>query len=226
MPHVQTPNNAFINSNAGTFSEDVIVSAKLGGSSEENKGGFEEIDIANSSLGLNYIICTKGNYGGRPGILGEIMIYAGFATNRISSFTTCEGQFLSISSNQSLYSLVGISYGGNGITEFNLPLLKNRIPLCISKFEEVGQSSGANKIRLSKENLPEHSHNVKLAANQFGDGMKLDVNDGVLNRNAGLYSSKESENAFLGGIKENTFEGNEIDIRNPFLSVNYLICKD
>ncbi|AWV98728.1 phage tail protein [Arcticibacterium luteifluviistationis] len=228
-PHTQLPNNAFINSNAGTFSEEISSLATLGGISQEDKGSYEDIDVTNPSLGLNYIICTQGIFpsagsnGGGEGVLGEIILFAGFRA-RFSNYILCSGQKISISSNQALFSLLGTSYGGNGSSNFDLPDLRNKIPLCVSKLVEVGKSGGANTIKLTSENLPAHNHNVQLAANHGADGRRVNISDSILNKDAGMFSTKETENTYLAGIKEHEFVGQEIDIRNPFLGINYLIC--
>jgi len=226
-PHIQIPNNTFINSNAGSFSSEVTLSAKLGGISQENKGGSEDIDITNTSLGLNYIICVNGVFpGGIKGTLGEIRLFAGFDANPLTYFYSCYGQSLPISLNQSLFSLIGTLYGGDGRINMLLPNLKNKIPLCISHMSDLGKSGGANSIRLTSENLPAHNHNVQLAANNGADGRRVNIPDGILNKDAGMFSSKETENTYLGGIKQQDFKGEEIDLRNPFLAINYLICVD
>lgn len=225
-PHVQIPNNAFINSNAGVFSSEISILSTLGGISEENKGGFEEIDITNPSLGLNYIICTEGvhNVNTESRTLGEIIMYAGFRVDN-SSVAICKGQLYNIDSHQSLFSLLGKRYGGNS-SSFNIPNLINKIPLSTDSSSKVGVSGGANSITLTPENLPPYNHNVQLAASISGDGRKVQIPNGILNKDAGLYSTKSSENAFLGGLKEDGFAGEPIDIRNPFLVINFLIALD
>jgi len=227
-PHTQVPNNAFINSNAGMFSSEINASASLGGVLQDDRGGLEEINIENTSLGLNYIICVSGLYprgrgnGGR--YLGEIMLFAGVNPNRLESFASCYGQRLGI--NSTLYGLIGTMYGGDGKTTFDLPNLRNKIPLCVSNLNEVGKAEGANKIKLTPDNLPAHNHNVQLTANHTSDGRLVEIPNGILNKDAAPYSTKESENAFLAGVKEIHFSGEKIDIRNPFLGISYLICID
>ena len=53
--------------------------------------------------------------------LGEILLVAfGYAPN---GWFKCQGQYLSISQNQALFSLLGTAYGGDGISTFRLPTL-------------------------------------------------------------------------------------------------------
>lgn len=224
-PYVHIPNNAYINRNAGLFSSRITSLADLGGVTQENKGGHKEVDITNSSLGLNYIICTKGVYNGMKGMLGEVKLFAGFHPERIQDFASCYGQLISFPQNTALYGLIGARYGGSGTT-FRYPDLRNKIPICANDLNEVGKSGGANKIKLIPENLPTHNHNIQLAANT-GVGTTPNISNGILNQNAGLYSVTETENTYLGGVKEQEdFTGEKIDIRNPFLAINYMICID
>lgn len=226
-PHVQIPNNAFINSNAGVFSEEISSLSNLGGIQEENKGANEEVDITNSSLGLNFIICTHGVHPSKIGsTLGEIILFAGNNLNDTSSFSTCSGQSFPINTNQSLFSLLGTFYGGDGRIKFNLPNLNDKIPLCISHLDDVGRNEGANTIKLTPDNLPEHNHNVQLATNHTASGTKVNISNGILNKDAGMFSTKASESTYLAGVKEGGFIGDDIDIRNPFLNIHYLICTE
>jgi len=59
--------------------------------------------------------------------LGEIRL-AGFGIIP-RGWTQCNGQTLSIAQNQALFSLLGTTYGGNGVTTFQLPNLQARIPM-------------------------------------------------------------------------------------------------
>lgn len=228
---VQIPNDAFINKNTGPFSAEINIPATLGKVYQENRGGSEEIDITNKSLGLFYIISKTGSYNpnSENSYLGEIKMYAGYKTTTAldrSGLNYCHGQIISISTNNSLFSLIGTSYGGNGRVTFALPNLKNSIPLCISNFNEIGKQSGTNSIKLKTENLPEHDHNVQLAANHTGDGRLVNIPNGVLNKDAGPFSTKETASDYLGGVEEINFKGEKTDIQNPYLTINYLICFD
>ncbi|TYP99083.1 microcystin-dependent protein [Tenacibaculum adriaticum] len=226
-PHINLPNGTFINRNAGMFSAEANTPARLGGITEENKGGLKEIDIANSSIGLNYIICTTGFMNPPPDIFytGEIILYASNKSSYLeeSYLSLCHGQWCDIRVNPALFSLLGTKYGGDGRTYFNLPDLRDRLPLCVTNLTEVGKYGGANTIQLTKENLPAHNHNVQLAANVEADGTKTEIPNGILNETSGKFSTKESESAYLGGVKETSFTGEKVDIRNPYLTINHFI---
>ena len=83
---------------------------------------------AQGGQGLNYIICIAGSWPSEGGplvetpLLGEVQLFAGnFAP---SGWALCQGQLMSITLNTALFSILGTSYGGNGITTFGLPDLR------------------------------------------------------------------------------------------------------
>ena len=59
--------------------------------------------------------------------VGEIRMFAGnFAP---AGWMFCEGQLLPISENETLFQLIGTTYGGDGESTFALPDLRGRIPI-------------------------------------------------------------------------------------------------
>jgi microcystin-dependent protein len=72
----------------------------------------------------------------------------------------CDGQLLPISTNQALFSLLGTTYGGNGVTTFALPDLRGRRPVSMGTGYVNGQSGGSETQSLSVNELPGHAHSV------------------------------------------------------------------
>ena len=72
----------------------------------------------------------------------------------------CNGQTLPINQNQALFSLLGTTYGGNGVTTFALPNLQSRVPIHMGNGFLLGQSGGAVAHTLSVAELPAHNHGV------------------------------------------------------------------
>jgi microcystin-dependent protein len=80
-------------------------------------------------------------------------------------YATCDGQILPINQNQSLYSLLGTTYGGDGRTTFGLPELRGRAPVHVgANGVTLGQKSGAETATLSAGALPQHSHALRATA--------------------------------------------------------------
>jgi len=96
------------------------------------------------------------------GWLGEIRLYP---YNRLpSGWHLCDGTVLPINQNQALFSLLGISYGGNGTSNFALPDLRGRVPLHLNSTDQscdkVGEIGGAEGVALTTAQLPAHNHLV------------------------------------------------------------------
>jgi microcystin-dependent protein len=77
----------------------------------------------------------------------------------------CNGQTLSIQQNAALFSLLGTTYGGNGVNNFQLPDLRGRIALHVSPSTFQGEIQGTESVTLGLQQLPQHTHSVNAAAN-------------------------------------------------------------
>lgn len=75
-------------------------------------------------------------------------------------WAACNGQIIPINQNQSLYSLLGTSYGGDGRTTFALPDMRGRVPV----HEHISSSAtraGVESVTLTLEQLPAHNHTMR-----------------------------------------------------------------
>jgi microcystin-dependent protein len=97
------------------------------------------------------------------GYIGEIRHFAGNFAPRGWSF--CQGQQISIASNETLFVLIGTTYGGNGQTTFNLPDFRGRVAVGVGKGSGLsnvvlGTEAGTESVTLTHGNLPIHNHAV------------------------------------------------------------------
>ena len=99
--------------------------------------------------------------------LGEIMTVGFNFAPRGWAF--CDGQILPINQYQSLYSLLGTMYGGDGRTSFALPDLRGRMALHIGSGHTQGSSSGLERVPLTEAQLPAHSHALRASSSQGTD---------------------------------------------------------
>jgi microcystin-dependent protein len=77
----------------------------------------------------------------------------------------CNGQTLPIQQYAALFSLLGTTYGGNGVNNFQLPDLRGRIALHIGPSTTWGQIQGSESVTLGIQQFPQHTHSVNVAAN-------------------------------------------------------------
>lgn len=134
-------------------------------------GGTQPHSNMQPSLALNYIISLTGVYpsrsddgirldGGDP-VIGEITLFAGNFAPRGWAF--CDGQLLQIAQNTALFSLLGTIYGGDGRTTFGLPDFRGRASVGYGTAPglspwNLGQKTGYERITLSTNQLPNHTH--------------------------------------------------------------------
>lgn len=97
--------------------------------------------------------------------LGEIRLFP--YTHIPRGWVSCSGQTLAIAQNQALFALLGVYYGGNGTTNFMLPNLNGRAIVGTGQSTSgtvynIGQAAGTETVTLLSNNLPPHSHPVKV----------------------------------------------------------------
>ncbi len=88
--------------------------------------------------------------------VGEIRLFAGnFAP---SGWLFCEGQLLSIAENETLFQLIGTTYGGDGQSTFALPDFRGRVPIHMGAGHILGNSGGVESVTLTVQQMPAHTH--------------------------------------------------------------------
>jgi microcystin-dependent protein len=77
----------------------------------------------------------------------------------------CQGQLLPISENETLFQLIGTTYGGDGESTFALPDLRGRLPLHQGNGFILAETGGAEEITLTTSQIPAHTHAFLGTAN-------------------------------------------------------------
>ncbi|MCU0296141.1 MAG: tail fiber protein [Candidatus Nanopelagicales bacterium] len=91
--------------------------------------------------------------------VGEIRMFAGnFAPD---GWQFCEGQLLPISENETLFQLIGTTYGGDGQSTFALPDLRGRIPIHQGNGFVLAETGGAETVTLTNSQVPPHTHALR-----------------------------------------------------------------
>jgi len=126
-------------------------------------------------------------------MIGEIKTVS-FATIP-SGWAKCDGQLLNISEYETLFNLIGTTYGGDGTTTFALPDLRDKVMVHESQTRALGQNGGEEQNTLSENQLPSHSHDVgTLTASHTLTGTVL-VND-----EDGTTDNPENKNIAIANI--------------------------
>jgi microcystin-dependent protein len=89
--------------------------------------------------------------------IGEILFFAG---NYIpDTFVECNGASLNINQYQSLFSLIGVTYGGDGVNTFKVPDLRGLVTQGVgASGSALGEVQGVGSVSLAAANLPPHNH--------------------------------------------------------------------
>ena len=167
-------------------------------------------------------------------------------------FALCYGQQYSVGQYQALYSLLGIFYGGNGTTTFNLPNLSGRMligsgpaqPDINMPAHNVGAKGGNSIVALTTANMPIHTHGTSnLKAQLLAGGTpnpatpasKPSTQAPFIGASSGgtglanIWSTTLTDPVSVGGMG---MSGNldpaggsaPISITNPFLAINFCIA--
>jgi microcystin-dependent protein len=95
--------------------------------------------------------------------VGEIRMFAGnFAP---AGWMFCEGQLLPISENETLFQLIGTTYGGDGQSTFALPDLRGRLPMHQGNGFILAETGGAEEITLTTQQMATHTHALLATTN-------------------------------------------------------------
>lgn len=158
--------------------------------------------------------------------IGEIRMFAGnFAPQ---GWAFCDGQLLAVSQNDALFSLLGTIYGGDGSTTFGLPDLRGRIPIHAGDGpglspRRLGAKGGAEKITLTVNQLPSHSHQPRATddANTNLDPVGKVTGHPVQN----IYRSPANNNVNLNAGAVTNVGGSQSHTNMmPFLCVHFIIA--
>lgn len=155
--------------------------------------------------------------------IGEIRMFGGsFAP---SGWNFCDGSVLAISTNQALYSLIGTTYGGDGMTTFALPDLRGRIPVHLgtdpngnSYFQ--GQSSGTETVTLTSQQMPQHSHAPQGSSN----GGSSNPSGNTYGGGQALFSSAAPSITMSASTVGNAGGSQPHENMMPYLCLNFIIA--
>ena len=157
------------------------------------------------------------------GYLGEIRLFGPNWAPR--SWALCHGQLLPIAQNQSLFSILGTTYGGDGRTSFALPDLRGRTAIhegsnpYSGNSYRLGQKGGAENVILSVAEIPAHNHDPQATTNQGDDAEPTGRYPGEYPN--GTFAS--SHNVTMGNTA-NTGGGQGHENMQPWLGLSYIIC--
>jgi len=141
----------------------------------------------------------------------------------------CNGQLLPINQNQALFSLMGTTYGGDGMVNFALPDLRGRVPVHMGNGVSLGQRYGESSHTVTLQELPQHNHLMKCfstagAQNTAPTAFYADTSTIGAN-GLDVYKTGVTPSAVMAANAISNIGGSQPhENRQPFLTLNYCIA--
>ncbi|GAB3881894.1 phage tail protein [Spirosoma agri] len=169
--------------------------------------------------------------------MGIVKLFAG--NFPIKGWAFCNGQLLSISQNSALYSLLGNTYGGDGVSTFALPDLRGRTAVGFGSGPglqnyNLGEAGGTESVTLTNNQLPVHTHSLNATTNS---GTQVSPSGVLLAAATGADEGGTSVtvSTYANGSPNTSLSPNSIggaggnqphENRQPYLGLNYIICTE
>ena len=158
--------------------------------------------------------------------VGEIRMFGGsFAP---AGWALCQGQSMPISQNETLFNLIGTTYGGDGQNTFNLPDLSGRVPVHmgqgpgISQTYVEGETGGVETVTLTTQQMPSHNHGFVASTSQAAVASPANA----------IFATAISATPFFAGAVDSAFNAATIQSQGgnqphenlqPFLCITFII---
>jgi len=202
----------------------------LGGNTISAAGGNQSHNNLPPYQVFNVCIALQGIFGSASDpYVGEIKLFPGsiFGTLQDNGWRACDGSLLPISEYEVLYTLIGTTFGGNGVTTFALPDLRGRIPIGAGQGPGLtnrilGQMGGEETVTLTTNQIPAHSHTLNVSS-QIGT-TKNPVGNYIAANLEGVpqFASGATESMSASGMS-NAGGSQPHENMPPFLAINYMI---
>ena len=162
---------------------------------------------------------------GQP-YIGEIRMFAGsFAP---AGWAFCDGSLQAISQNDTLFNLIGTTYGGDGQNTFALPDLRGRVPIHMGQGSglsnrTIGENGGTEAVTITTQQLAAHTHPALCSAG--GGSPSSDPANGTWAASDVNQYSNAAVTGFIGNGIPTTSVGGSQPHENmiPFLVISYII---
>jgi microcystin-dependent protein len=154
--------------------------------------------------------------------LGEIKIISWNFPPK--GWTFCNGQLLPINQNQALFSILGTTYGGDGMRTFGLPNLQGRTPMHVGNGIVLGEMGGETAHTLNISELPAHNH-VPVGVNDTTQNSNVNTPQGNLWANDNIGAYQATPNTAMNPASVLPTGGNQPhENMSPYLVLNFIIA--
>jgi microcystin-dependent protein len=134
----------------------------------------------------------------------------------------CNGQHLAIAENETLFQLIGTTYGGDGQNDFALPNLQSRVPVHQGNGLQLAETGGVESVTLTVQQIPVHSHPLTGAAtagSQVSPAGNLPANSTSVKP----YIAEDVDGNFSANAVAQAGGSQPHDNLMPYLTINFII---
>jgi microcystin-dependent protein len=157
--------------------------------------------------------------------VGEIRMFAGNFPP--AGWMFCDGQQMPISENETLFQLIGTTYGGDGQSTFNLPNLQSRVPIHMGNGPDgvtytLAEAAGTESVTLTTQQIPTHNHALLGSTNTATNSIPTNE----------VVGKSTQVDMFINAVPSDPLNANAItpvggsqphENCQPFLCINYII---
>lgn len=160
--------------------------------------------------------------------VGEIRMFGG--TFAPVGWAFCNGQLLAISENETLFNLIGTTYGGDGQETFGLPNLQSRVPVHQGQLQGgsnyvLAEMVGQETVTITTQQLPQHPHTL-VASGDFGNSAAA-VNNVLATLSGGTTKSAYGTAGPIGTLDPSSIGpaggSQPHDNTQPYLAIAFII---
>jgi len=152
--------------------------------------------------------------------IGEIRMFGGSFPP--AGWAFCNGATIPISENETLFQVIGTTYGGDGQETFNLPNLQSRVPVHMNASYVIGEQAGVESVTLTTQQIPNHTHSL---LGSTGNGAQAGPAGNVLASSTVMapYASESADSAMAASSIGPVGGSQPHENMQPYLVINYII---
>ena len=170
-------------------------------------------------------LCAAPGAHAQP-FMGELMLFGGtFCPD--GYWLPADGRLLPVAGYEPLYTLIGTTYGGNGVTDFGLPDLRGRTAVGQGQGfglgnRVMGEKAGAESATLTQNHMPAHAHTMSASTAPATHATPATGRVPATAQNGGAYAAAGGPAS--GPATGSAGSGVSVNLRSPYMALQWCIA--